>query len=734
MYSFLFRSLVPVLLIVSLACSSVDADAGRCPICIAADWHEFLKLVPVCNDNSYIPLLFNEEKQESSSIAKFMELYEGEFRKYNFKAPDLTISGIYAGMDSLVICPDNMRLAVIASVIAAHLKIPLYFNNDTLPKKAGRKFAVIVGDSNANFHGEVIRLENIESALDYYNNLARNKSMAVIINDDDYSFLAAEVAAHHDCPILDDFEKIAQFQPKYLAWVTKPGTVKKEKVRELYGACRFTEVSKVYDVGVGILTGLSARDVSLLTARAYSYSAMSGDWKTHLVMAAQEMISSDSQMAAGYFETALGGTDFTCSKVRTALKNASYLALCEHGGPSGFAMIGEGWPNGGRIPDLPPFVFAAEACLTGDITGAGVNASIALRSVEAGAVAYIGSMEVGGVALVEKAFAFCTPDFPISEHVRLQNAARMDADADWPRSILIGEPTFHQLDNEIWEYAIHLDDNKAYASVRQEEITFESSILLRLPDTMTIACARLHQDGKNDEMFMTGYIGGGNNITSLPAFGKQTVMMDWPGGNGELILYRNMPFDVAIKHFMLIPIMGWYIFLDNMMTMGDGEYVVFILSILVLAAVLYSQDRKKFHEYLIALLSGAGLAIVILSFYLFCRGGSIIWPCVIGLGLAAATAAMLIPSKHSAIKWISLATIVYTAPIILIVLFTMLTLPLNNTHIKSIFYGLLFFLFFTLIDMAAARFIGLGIYKLINRLVVKKPVDTAAEGGRTDVG
>ena len=721
--------MITAIMVVLFACPHISADSGKRPVCIAADWHEFLKLVPVCNDNGYIPLLYNEEKEEgkdTSSIAKFMELYEGELCKYDFDKPDPSISNTYAERDSLIICPDNMRFGVVASAIAAHLKIPLYFTNDTLPKNAGQKFAIVVGDSGLDFPGEVIRIDNADSALSYYNNLAENKSMAVVINDDEYSFLAAEVAAHHDCPMLTGFIEITLLQPKYLAWVTKPEVVKKEKVKELYGACRFSESSRVYDVGVGILTGLNERDVSLLMARAYSYSAMSGDWKTHLVKAAELTAPGDSQKIAGYTETVLCGNDFTCPKLRMTMQDASYLFLYEHGGPSGFAITGEGWPNRGVMPDLPPFVFVAEACLTGDITGSGVNASIALRSIQAGAVAYIGSMEVGGVAFVEKPFAFCTPEFPISEHVRLQNAARMDADADWPRTILIGEPTFHQLDNEVWEYTVRMDDNKAYASIRQDSITFKSSIILRLPETMPIAYAELHQEGKDDALYVVSAFGDGKSITSLPAFGKQTVMMDWPGGNAELILYRHMPFDIAIRRFMIFPIMGWYLFLDNIMTMGAGAAGVLVLSILVFLVVIYSQSKKKFNEYLVALFSGVGLALVILSFYLFCRGGSVIWPCVIGLGLAAATAALLIKSKYSGITWVLLATAVYTAPIILIVLFTMLILPLNSTHIKSVFYGLLFFIFFALIDMAVARLIGFGIYRMYNRLIGKKPIDNSA--------
>ncbi|MEW5924327.1 MAG: hypothetical protein AB1746_10100 [Candidatus Zixiibacteriota bacterium] len=723
MFSLFIRFAAFVIIIISYSCLPADAGLEKQPVCVAKDRHEFLKLVPVCNDNGYMPLLYNDEKHTSASIEKFLELYEGEFCNYDFKDSNPAISDIYSGKDSLILCPEDMRFAAIASAIASHMQIPLYFDSDTLPKNAGRRYVIIIGSPVKDFPGEVIRLETIESAQSHYNNLAGNKSMAVLINDDDYSFLAAAVAAHHDCLILLNLEEITLFQPRYLAWVTVPKTVTKEKVKELYRACRFSEASRVYDAGVGILTGLDAEDVSLLIARAYSYSAMSGEWKYHLVNAALPPHPRDSQEIKGYAEIILNDTDFTCAKVRAAMQNASYLFLYEHGGPSGFAMVGEGWPNSGKIPDFPPFVFAAEACLTGDITGSGVNASIALRSIAAGAVAYIGSMEMGGVAVVEKAFAFCTPDFPISEHVRLQNAARMDVDADWPRSILIGEPTFHQLDNEIWESIVRMDDNKAYVSVKQDEINFESSILLILPDTMSVAYAKLHQDGKDDELYMAGSFGGGKSITSLPAFGKQTVMMDWPGGSGELVLYRNMPFGVAIKNFMLLPIMGWYLFLDNMMTMGDGEYAIFIISILVLAAVLYAQERKKFHEYLIALLSGLGLAVVILLFYMFFGSGPVIWPAVIGLGIAAATAAMLVPVRHSAFKWVSLSTIVYTAPIIITLLFLISRIPVNSNHIRFILYGFLLFLFMTVLDLTIARFIGLGVHRMINRPAGKKSID-----------
>lgn len=193
-----------------------------------------------------------------------------------------------------------------------------------------------------------------------------------------------------------------------------------------------------------------------------------------------------------------------------------------------------------------------EACKTGDIVGEGVDHSLALHIVAGGAAATIGSMDMGGVGLIGRyPYALSTPSTPLGTLVRLQNAARMDVDADAPRVILIGDPTFHQFEREWVHYEAFLEKDSVRVRVQEQSAIDSAVVALELPDAMPVRYAQVQQREQRNTGYMPGMIYADRPLgralrferplSSVLTFGRTTVLLEWPGGDGELVLHPQQP-------------------------------------------------------------------------------------------------------------------------------------------------------------------------------------------------
>jgi len=709
--------LVLIALLIATGLLVRPALAGERPIYVVGDWQAYLRLIPVSVRDGYTPLLYNQEADLTPAIEHFTELYGGSPLVLDAEGVQQIVEAQWPHAETIVVAEEQSRLGMIAAAIAAELDSPLYF---ALPEQTAlQQFGVLrviaVGEVVLPADTESVVLRELEEAQRYYNTLVGERPVAVLATKSAIEYLAAGVAAYHRGTLLLAPEEIPGHRPQYLAWVTTPRSVTQQRVYALYEACRLSDGSRVYDVGVGILTGLTPHDVALLMAHTYAYPELGGDWKTRVLNAGAKSTPDTNTVHKQPFEVVqLTGSDFTGDAFLEAMRGSGYVAVEAHGSASGLALEDGSWPGRREITGLPPLIFVAESCKTGDIGENGVDNSVALRVIAGGAAAYIGSMEVGGVGLIgQHGFAFSTPTTPLSTLVRLQNAARMDVDADTPRVILIGDPTFHQFEREWIRYEVSYNDSKAQVSIHAEGTMGPMVITLETPDDMQIRFAQAHRPEGQEPSYQPGIMYSGSPLGKALAFdqplssaltlGRRTVLLEWPGGDGELTLHATRPPSAVLRRVLADGLVGIQaIFIDLFSMQGTSAP----LAVASLAVLFMTRSRRKPEAY--TLWSGitAGLVTSLLGI-LYCLAlcFRVPWLVILTVGCGAATVVWILSPSWREWKRIAQCAVLYIAPLALIWLLVALIGVSSRTLIRVVWGTILTGLAYGLTLLAAMELV-----------------------------
>lgn len=666
------RVLIVLLLLTAITFGiwAVPVQGEARPIYVAGNWQDYLRLVPLSVRDEYVPVLYADGGELTTAIEDFATFYAGTPRVLGSEDIDRLAQGRWPQAETIVLAQGRRRLGLFASAIAAALEAPLYFESppsDVLHRLQVRE-VIAVGDVTAPDTLDAVRLHDAGEAQAYYDDLIGEARMAVLAANDQMGFLGAEVAAYHRGALLLKSQEIPPRRPRYLAWVTEPEAVTHEAVQNLYELCRFTPGSRVYDVRVGILTGLSAHDIVLLIARTYAYPEFQGAWRTRLVNASADGVAKSQTSKGEPFEVVtLEGKALTRDAFSEAIQSAGHVMIGAHGGPSGFALADGGWPRSDRkIAGLPPLVFVAESCETGDITGFGVENSVALRVVAAGAAAYVGSMEVGGVGLVgEHPFAFSTPRTPLGELVRLQNAARMDVDADVPRAILIGEPTFHQFEHEWIHYDIRTGKKGVHVKVVDEGVPSGGVTALNLHSAPDVAYAEASLDDGRHVRYVPGMWHFGHPLSAAPTFDHQVVLLEWPGGDGELVLSPTRPLGATALRILSDALIGVEAILIDLLARAGVDWFVLAAGLAALLFVWWVHPRLDAERRWTGLLAGEGMGLLA-AVYCIALAFSPPWPLIAAIGCGATVVAWIIPSKQKGLRRVALGVSLYLAPFLLV--------------------------------------------------------------------
>jgi hypothetical protein len=442
-----------------------------------------------------------------------------------------------------------------------------------------------------------------------------------------------------------------------------------EAVQDLYAHARLSPESQVYDVAIGILTGLSPHDIALLMARTYAYPELQGPWRTQVLQASTDAASASQTSKDGLFEvTTLSGEALTGDRFLQTLQSAGHVNITAHGSPSGFALADGSCPGPREIAALPPLVFVAEACLTGDIASVGPEESVALRLVAAGAVAYVGSMATGGVGLVgEYPFLFSTPRLPLGQLVRLQNAARLAADADVPRAILIGDPTFHQFDEEWIAYEVHPEADTIRVRIANTDEPRPVVVALELSGLPEMAYAESVQGEARLVNYQPGISLSDQPLSVASTNGLQQVLLEWPGGDGELILYPSPPLGAVLGQVLAWALLGVRaIFVDALSMPGLGGWPVAIVSLGLLLAIGRGQRGNSARpRFWTGLLVSIGMGLLGIVYYVS-QALLPLWPVIVAIGCGAANAAWLVLSERPVFGRTALRVALFLAPLILL--------------------------------------------------------------------
>lgn len=604
------RALLFFLFIIPRGLPAEASHVAR-PVYVAQSWQDYLRLVPLSVKDGYTPLLYLEPEAASDAIDWFVQLYTGNRVIVGSQDIAALISSHWPSPLSIVVVEEKRQMATVAAAIAANLQSPLFFN--TLPENmpATTMLRVIaVGDVQiASNFTQVTRLETLTEAQSFYNESSQNDTYGVLVfADSPMNFLAAGVVAYHQGDLLFKWDEIAVSQPEFLAWLTEPNYVTWDNVQKLHNASSFIPGSQVYDAAIGILTGFNAHDVALLMARTYAYTDLTGPWQNHWTKGNFAATDRAKTTTYGPFTThILNGAALTRRDFLAAMSQSAYIELTAHGSPQGFQFPGGTKIQKADISALPPLVFIAEACETADLTRYDWRTSIALQIISSGAVAYVGSMKVGGVGMAdENVFAFSTPELPLGQLVRLQNVARMESDADVARVILIGDPAFHQFTQSVTETEFFQMTPVIGVKV-YSDFTIPIPVHLVLPDDISLPqyAASSLVDGRQ-AVYIPGAVYMARPLVTVRSRNQVHVLLMWPGGKGELFLHQQRPFSVKFRRILSDCLLGQRGLLIDVFSNSPIDWVMLILYLLV-AVVVWKSSAK----YPATLWFGSGLAVII---------------------------------------------------------------------------------------------------------------------------
>ena len=305
---------------------------------------------------------------------------------------------------------------------------------------------IMIGEVKLATNINTEELDSFEKAQNYYNQLVDKTETSVVISDPDVYSIGAEMASYHRGKVFFNIEDGKNSNTDNLIWVTLPGNLGQTNFDRLYASDSNDSVNKLYSQNIGVITGFTIEDMSLLLARTFAYHDMQEEWKNNYVVAsASSNLPSSTINENGNIIQSIGAADLTVNNFTQAITTANYVFAYAHGSVSGLRFNDGSWPDQKSNFSVPPLLFVAEACSTMDFNDKEMDQSIALTTISSGAVAFIGSMEIGGVSFIGNLpYSNSTIQMPLGELVRMQNSILMDFATDKARVVLVGDPTFFQ--------------------------------------------------------------------------------------------------------------------------------------------------------------------------------------------------------------------------------------------------------------------------------------------------
>ncbi|MDY6876891.1 MAG: hypothetical protein SWK90_11915 [Chloroflexota bacterium] len=349
----------------------------------------------------------------------------------------------------------------------------------------------------------------------------------------------------------------------------------------------------------------------------------------------------------------LNGAATSHDRILELAPRSPYLCIYAHGSPNGFHLVGEALEGSDPMPPLGPIVVVAEACESGNIAN-DVENSIVLRFVHSGAVAYVGSMEVGGVLALggARSHLYSSPRMPLGELTRLQTLGRLDLDATWPRVILIGEPLFALLPDE--PATLHLEatgDGWCGTLTVHSPHTDVPALHIPLPGSPPVRYAEARAEERVVRRYYCGYMPSDDSnaadvLIVAPSDEGQTVLIDWPAGADEICLYTRLPAGAGLHRFGSLVCCGISVILGDILSNTTGPAQMFLgLAAILAAAALLSHIKSDRRNLLVVGLTG-GIPVSLLSFW---YSRSTVYPALV-LGCYAFSALVF---GSSARRWLT---------------------------------------------------------------------------------
>lgn len=638
--SLFFQNLLKILILVACSLCIVgfrlpDNTSERInkPVYIVTDESDYFRLITVStNPKNNIPILLLSGQKSTTKLDNFQKYYQGTSAYLSSHQIDDLIIDHYPNPSQVVVCDKTKESMLFGSLISSALQIPLFV--ETVPSEVlgDQKLSSIitVGEVKLTTGIKTEKLDSFEKAQNYYNLLVDKTDTAVVMSDPEVYSIGAESAAYHRAKVFFTIEDGKNSKTDNLIWVTLPENLGQPNFLKLYASDSVTNVNGLYSQNIGVITGFTIEDMSFLLARTFAYHDMQGDWKLKIVYASMDTDeTSIISTSNGVQEQYLGRTDFYSNTLEKAISSANYVITSSHGGPTGIVINDGVWPQNNGGLSIPPLLFVADACSTMDLDSNNLNQSIALKLISSGAMAYVGSMELGGVSVIgRQPFYHSTSQTPLGELVRMANSVRMNFDADNAKVILIGDPTFYYVKDQ-------LDVATPTASTHASGYAFEiknasekSDIILNIQSQKPIVRAVATLDDGRKITFFPGanYFGAPMGIISNGS--GYTIQIPWRGDNGIIVFYDTWSLPVYIMRVLANSFSGAWVLLQNLTTIGNPwnfPIVLFLLALIFNKRLLLKKDRV-IPSLLVSLLFS-----ILIVFFLFYTSWSIRIPISIAM-------------------------------------------------------------------------------------------------------
>jgi hypothetical protein len=255
----------------------------------------------------------------------------------------------------------------------------------------------------------------------------------------------------------------------------------------------------------------------------------------------------------------------------------------------------------------------------------------------------------------------------LGQLVRLQNAARLATDADVPRAILIGDPTFHQFDEEWIAYEVRPEADTVRVKIIGTDEPRPVVVALELPGLPKVSYAEAIEDDALLANYQPGISLSDQPLSVASANDLQQVLLEWPGGDGELILYPSPPLGAVLGQALAWALLGVRaIFVDALSMPGLGGWPVAIVSLGLLLVIWRGQRGNAARpRFWTGVLTSIGMGLLGIVYYVS-QALLPLWPVIIAVGCGAANAAWLVLSERPVFGRTALRVVLFLAPLVLL--------------------------------------------------------------------
>ena len=265
---------------------------------------------------------------------------------------------------------------------------------------------------------------------------AQSAKNTIVLSDslDSYYDLAIEISKNENYSIIHDFNQISSSNPDFILWIASPNQLTEKKLVEF---ALYKLENQIY-VPIGIISGKNIDDARYLWSNRNfrpngKFVIFNGTNKSNQIE--PKILKYDNYE----FDTlTLNKQNFT-----EELASSEYIQISLHGAArSWFNEKSHFEFKFNELPDLKKTVIQSHAC---NNFRPWVNNSIALKSIEKGAISFSGFIysPISGSKIGEYDglnFRYTWNEFPIGVIIEIQNRASLRSYAKFGHNFILGDP------------------------------------------------------------------------------------------------------------------------------------------------------------------------------------------------------------------------------------------------------------------------------------------------------